>query len=413
MATKRWTPKRMAAGSIDLGRRVVCRLLALAGMGMVFGCSSDSATPPEETSDPPGDPPPADPPPSDPPPPEPPPEPEPDGSTVVHVHATGATDWNGETEFWNHVDADVIDRMVDEGMTTLTGKPSVADAWRSLLPSYVTGEVIAIKVNLNNAGSCTSAGPEIDALMEPVNAVVRGLTGIGVAESDIWVYDAVRSVPDRFRNACLFPGVRFFSGDGCSTESAKFDSTDANATVEFSPPDPVPKPSEKITNVVIDATYLINMPILKVHQAFGVTLGFKNHFGTIQRPGDMHSYAIAGGPYFRNDYSVLVDIFRNPHIGAKTILTIGDGLFGTLGSCCSAPDTWKTFDGKVPNSLFFSTDPVAIDCVMYDFLAAETNLMSGADAYLPLAGAAGLGTFEHGDPWGEGYKTIRYVRREI
>ena len=49
----------------------------------------------------------------------------------------------------------------------------------------------------------------------------------------------------------------------------------------------------------------------------------------------------------------------------------------------------------------------------YVGLAAETNLLPGADAYLPLAGAAGLGTFERGDPWGAGYETIRYVRREL
>ena len=121
MESKRWTPKRLAAESIDAGRRVFCRLLALTGMGFVFGCGSGSAAPPEGGSDPPpsepppSEPPPSEPPPSEPPPPEPPP-PEPTGSRVVHVHAPDATDWNGETEFWNHVDATVVDDMVDDGI---------------------------------------------------------------------------------------------------------------------------------------------------------------------------------------------------------------------------------------------------------------------------------------------------------
>jgi hypothetical protein len=303
----------------------------------------------------------------------------------------------------------VVDQMVDEGMKSLTGKSSLADAWKAVLPSYVPGEAIAIKANFNNAGWCSSAGPEIDALMQPMNAVIRGLKSIGVAESDIWIYDAKRAIPDRFLAACAYPGVRCFGAAGCSPEVATFGSGDANATVAFSPPAGVSMPPTiRLTDVVIDATYLINMPILKSHGIAGVTLGFKNHFGTIHDPAALHSYVGPG-----QSYSALVDIFRNPHIGGKTILTIGDGLFGTLGGCCAAPDTWDTFGGNVPNSLFFSTDPVAIDCVMADFLAAETSIPANARAYLQLAAAAGLGTFETGDPWGAGYGTIDYVRREL
>ena len=344
-----------------------------------------------------------------PPPPPPDPPPGPGASTVVHVHAPSATSWNGETDFWNHVSQPVVDRMVDEGMMALTGKPTVADAWRAVLPSYAPGEAIAIKANFNNAASCSYAGPEIDALMQPINAIVRGMKAIGVEESDIWVYDAIRAIPDRFVAAREFPGVRCFGARGCAPEAATFDSGDADATVAFSPPAGVSKPpTTRLTDVLIGATYLINMPILKSHGIAGVTLGFKNHFGTIQDPYGLHTYVGPG-----QAYSALVDIFRNPHVGAKTILTIGDGLFGTLGGCCAAPNRWGTFGDQVPNSLFFSKDPVAIDCVMADFLAAETSIPSNATAYLQLAAAKGLGTFERGDPWGAGYDAIDYVRREL
>ena len=106
----------------------------------------------------------------------------------------------------------------------------------------------------------------------------------------------------------------------------------------------------------------------------------------------------------------LVDLYRNPHVGAKTVLTIGDGLFGAR-SKAAVPVPWSTF-GKAPNSLFFATDPVAIDCVMCDFLAAEpgAGVPTNGDSYLQLAEQAGLGVYERGDPWGSGYHQINYLK---
>jgi len=65
-----------------------------------------------------------------------------------------------------------------------------------------------------------------------------------------------------------------------------------------------------------------------------------------------------------------VDIYRSQHIGPKTVLTVGDGLFAAI-DFNSAPQTWTTFGDQLPNSLFFSVDPVAIDCVMHDFVLAQ------------------------------------------
>ena len=52
----------------------------------------------------------------------------------------------------NYVNQNVVNDMVDQGMMALTGTATVADAWRTLLPGYQTGQGIAIKVNLNNCG---------------------------------------------------------------------------------------------------------------------------------------------------------------------------------------------------------------------------------------------------------------------
>lgn len=205
----------------------------------------------------------------------------------------------------------------------------------------------------------------------------------------------------------------------CSTltmcrSRARFASDDPDAYVTFfSPPDIPEPPATKITDVLIDATYLINMPIMKTHGYTGVTLAFKNHFGTIDKPDPLHDYVGLSWSYYRTDYSLFVDLYRNPHIAGKTILTIGDGLFAAKDGTTAPPSPWTTFGSQVPNSLFFATDPVAVDCVMCDFLAAEISIPAKSDDNLRLAGDAGLGVFERGDPWGSGYDQIDYLKTEL
>jgi uncharacterized protein (DUF362 family) len=340
-------------------------------------------------------------------------------SRVIHVHDSTATYWDfGSNYYGNYVRQEVVNNMVDQGVMALTGAGSVAQAWDTLFKAvdadgYQPGQKIAIKVNFNNAFSCNDSDLQIDALIHPVNAIVRGLREMGVAEGDIWVYEAVRRIPNRFVTGCLYSGVQFFARECCTL--ALFNSSDPNASVVFSPPSGIPVPSaQKITDVLIEATYLINMPIIKKHDLPGVTLGFKNHLGTINNPGGLHEHIGLSGSYFRADYNPLVDIYQNPHIKDKTILTIGDGLFGGRDSHTWPPTRWTTtFGNQAPNSLFFATDPVAIDCVMCDLLDAEVGISDEAYYYLQLAAAAGLGVFERGDPWGSGYSTIDYVKIEL
>jgi hypothetical protein len=327
------------------------------------------------------------------------------GPKVVHVHNPAATHWNGETDYWNHVDQNVVNTMVDQGVMTLTGTSTVADAWRALIPAYQPGQKIAIKVNFNNSSGCSDADGQIDALIQPVNAVVRGLKQIGVAETDIRVYDAIRPIPNRFVNGCQYSNVQFFDS-GCRNVAGW------GPYVTFSPPPGVPTPSPRqVTNALANAAYLINMPIMKGHTGPGVTLSFKNHLGTISDP-DLHDYIYLGGSLYRTDYNPLVDLYQDPCIFGKTILTIGDGLFACRPQEDLPPSVWTTFKGKLPNSLFFATDPVAIDCVMCDFLNAESPLAAESDRYLRLASNAGLGVFERRNPPG-GYSQIVYWKIEL
>jgi hypothetical protein len=90
-------------------------------------------------------------------------------------------------------------------------------------------------------------------------------------------------------------------------------------------------------------------------------------------------------------------MYLNSHIRNKTVLVVGDGIFGALGGQDAPPATWSTFSDKPPKSMFFSTDPVAIDSVMADFLIYElgSGIPATATSYLPLAAAKGLGVYEH------------------
>jgi len=360
----------------------------------------------------------------------------PTDSRVVHVHSDAATFWDfGDDYYGDFVDQDVVDAMVDRGVMELTGASSLTQAWQTLVPNYVPGKAIAIKVNFNNCfgcdkcrTDCTDAWePSIDALIHPINAIIRGLLQAyaNFETNDVWVYDATigydppwsgRGVPQVFKDSCLYPGVRFFdqSAYDCS-ETAGYASADPTAAITWhNPPDIATPPPAQVTDVLVDASYHINMPVMKKHVGVAVTLSFKNHFGSIPNCAPLHDWIMGSGPHNGGTrYNPMVDIYRNPHILGKIVLTVGDALFGNWENNIGKPSPWVTFGDSAPNSLLFSTDPVAIDCVMCDLIDAETWMFSGYDDYLVYAAACGLGTYERGDPWGSGYNQIDYQKIEV
>jgi len=348
---------------------------------------------------------------------------------IVHVHAPSVTNWDfdpahyyGRTQAPSvvGVSQDIVDAMVDQGVTSLLSLPAsaVAEAWRLLTPDYTPGMLIAIKINLNNS-ACTTTSSAIDAIAQPVNAVLRGLILRGVREQDIVLYDAIRYFSDRIYNELAYKGVQIHDL-GCRGHTTTWTSSDADAIVRYNPPSGSLS-TVRLSDTLIDAAYLINMPIIKGHSIAGVTLGFKNHFGSTNNPGAMHSYVSTGYADIAQ-YSALVDLYANRHIRSKTVLTIGDGIYGSRIDANTPPQRWTTFNNQSPCSLFFATDPVAVDCVMHDLLKAE-RVASGltlpvtSNYYLSLAEVAGLGVFESGDPWqtpyGSGYIKLNYKRIEI
>ena len=133
----------------------------------------------------------------------------PPNNRVVHVWDNAATAWNFSTGWYgDYIIQSRVNAMANQGLMALTNTGTIANAWQSLLPGYTAGKGIAIKVNFNNTGGCAEDRNQIDAIAEPVNALVSGMTEAGVQAQDIWVYDALRPIPDRFRTKVLNPNIK-------------------------------------------------------------------------------------------------------------------------------------------------------------------------------------------------------------
>lgn len=370
---------------------------------------------------------------------------------VVSVHNSDASSWTFYSctsgtcapYYGNFVDQSVVDNMIDRGLMELTETSTIEEAWGEILPDYLAGEKIAIKVNFNDAitgGGIYGYGDNdvlVDALPQPINSIVRGLTSFGVQESDIWIFDCSRYITDRFRAKISndFPGVYYYdraigggtpTGPGASNIiQATYDSTDPSANIDFTLSG-YSSTSHKICDVLVNADYLINMPIFKRHGGSEISLSFKNHLGSINGftsgGHSMHSYFYTpnrGGTYFSTTQNPLVDINLNTNIKDKTVLIVGDGIYGTWPHNNIGPYQWVSFGTDSPNILFFSVDPVAIDSVMYDYLLREntargTYIHPDAGAYLQIAENNGIGVFEHwNNDLDRTYLNIDYIELEM
>ncbi len=302
------------------------------------------------------------------------------GSRVVWVKQDGAaTGWS--SNYATRVNGNIVDSMMDTAITRLTGQSTVKAAWSQLFKNhnggrdYQAGETFAIKVNFNNSYDSNL----INANSKVVNALLRQLiVEVGVKPTDISVYDVSRSFPSGFSSdiSSRFPGVRL--------------NTDRSVCVSSG------VGSAQLGCVLQNSKYLINMPLLKVHgDGVKVSMSLKNHFGSSNSPSSFHSTM-----YTNSRTSSQIVINKQPVIKNKTILVVGDGIYGTKkGKETSNPGG---SDGIIPypNSIFVSTDPIALDSVMIDYIASQpdtkisgTNL-SWVQTLYQNAAAEGLGTFD-------------------
>ena len=352
------------------------RIMAVLGIGLALGMTAWTA----RAGDPPGDPPNT-----------------PMGvgkgifpGRVVWVRDPAATPWDGVTGHWwddAATDQKVVDQMTARSLHSLAGTGTDAESWDRLFKyfnrthgrgdtGYRPTEGIAIKINCNNAyDGYGDVDQQIDASKQTVLALLRQLVNqAGVPQDKIVVYEAIRVIPDRIYVPCHaeFPGVVWMDSQGDGKNGRQPVNWRTN-TLTYSAKT---VSGTSIPQLVYDATYLINLALLKGHHSLGISLTAKNHYGSIKE--DRQHW------WPDKAYTPLVDLIGSKYLGGKTVLFMIDGLYGIkdVNDDVTADTAHWTnlFNGQWCASLFLSQDPVAIDSVGYDFLRAEFGNRLATDA---------------------------------
>ncbi len=262
-------------------------------------------------------------------------------STVVQARHSGV--WKGE-----ELAPEAVRQMLDASIVRLTGLESPVKAWSAI---FSPDDKIAIKVNtIRNSLFWTHA--------PLVMAVVDSLEQAGVPAEQIVIYD--REV-DELTGAGFAinesgPGVRCRATGSDYAEGWKVVGSEVG-----------------ISNVLLDCTALINMPILKSHVLCGVTFAMKNHYGTFDQPANYHSRIYM--------MPAIAELNALPPIKDRQRLIIGDALLSTLKEAVSWP-YWR--DPVVGDSIFMSYDPVACDTVGLQYWC-QLKEKAGEDTKAPVA----------------------------
>jgi uncharacterized protein (DUF362 family) len=347
---------------------------------------------------------------------------------VVWERDANATSWDGATGHWwddANTNQKVVHGMTSRLVLNLTGRNNEKQAWDALFRSfnnthkrggsgYRPGERIAIKVNCNQdrspewgvLASSPGGGPPAAAqngLPSP-HAVVALVTELiekaGVRGGDILLYDVAgaRNVGQPIHNRIRananreFQAVQFLVNTDYNQGDRMSPVPDMDNPVRFSGGH---LPTAYLPRQVTDATYVINMALLRPHGMAGVTLTGKNHFGSVHFPNDggwtprpLHGAVTRTQPM--GSYNALVDLFGHRHLGGKTMLYILDGLY-TAEHNEGSVFKWASFDNHWASSMLMSQDPVAIDSVALDILRNEpraVEVRGNADNYLHEAAQA-------------------------
>lgn len=307
---------------------------------------------------------------------------------VAWVHSPGVATWDGNTGLWvedRWNDQQKADALVSEAIKTITGEANETKAWKSLFShfnkthqrgkkGYKPGEMIAIKLNMNNALTHRDT-IELNSSPFVTLALVRSLVNDGkVRQQDIVVCEPSRAITDSIYNKVHreFPQVRFIDNIG----------GDGREKCEYYP-DQIPysqdngKLAKGLAKCIVDATYLINSALLKTHSGPGVTLTAKNWYGAtdiyLQWRKNAHVGFSADKRNGAPSYKTFVDFIGHKDLGGKTLLYLIDGTYGSRDVNGKPSPKWQKepFNNEWCCSLIVSQDGVACDAVAMDLLLNE------------------------------------------
>jgi hypothetical protein len=309
-----------------------------------------------------------------------------------------------------------VDAMLAATLAKLTGTRSGEQAWRALFQyynqhsrqmskrGYQAGEIVAVKINMNNATGSAKVDNYIDASPQMVLAMVRQLViQAHVRPQDILVYDAKRyMMPYTLTKVWReFKDVRFVQQGPAKDDQPKhpmygdYSRLEAPQWVEgVTYSNGKYNEAKLIPKQVMDATYLVNLALLKAHSypyneidggdsgQTAITMCGKTHFGSIKGTPELHAAINTDQEGVKNAWSPMVDLAASPNLGAKTVLFVLDGLY--VGR------KWQSYPQHFPNfpfnnravpyenpewpaSVLASMDGVALDSVGLDLMYAQTK----------------------------------------
>jgi hypothetical protein len=243
--------------------------------------------------------------------------------------------------------------MMAQGMRTLTGAATTADAWRRF---FTPADVVGIKVNCGGYPYCVSA-PEI------VAECVRQLTAVGVPLSQIYLYERFQNQLDEVNYAPHLPeGVQIVAAERANryAENGGYDPATYLEADLFGEED---TRSSMMRLVSRRLTKIINIPNMKDHGATGVTGCLKNiAYGSFSNVARTHQ---AGKSH---TYSMVGTLASIEPLRSRTVLQIMDGLRGVWHGGPFARTQRYLF---YPKQIMFGTDPVAIDRLLLDIIEGE------------------------------------------
>jgi hypothetical protein len=337
-----------------------------------------------------------------------------------------------------------VHAMVNRGMSELTGadlpkQPElpIVDAWRRF---FQPGDVVGIKVNPVGRAYSNRQIPAISSHALVVE-VVQGLRSVGIPPQDIVLFERYA---DQFREAGYDELTRTRPLDGVRWYAASAQYTNHQVDIEgydgrrdtdrhvvgYDPDHFVqmpyawyetdPKDDRRYRShlTVVAARMvnkIINLPVLKDHGSGGVTLALKNlSHGLNNNVARSHLVGIVRdeGASAPNQCNTFIPAAVNQvPIKRKTVLHIMDGLIAVYEGGPASRHNW------LHKSLFFATDPVALDMVGWRYVDAKRvekglppvartgrQFQTSGSAREPmdrrqpehiiLAGTVGLGTFD-------------------
>lgn len=341
---------------------------------------------------------------------------------VVMSRDPQAAKWAGnwklnEDQWWldKNTDKEKVSNMLSLILKKLTDSKNNKQSWDKIFKyynlntrglknrGYQTGEIVAVKINLNNSNAF-KVDNQSDETPQMVVAILRQLVHeAGVPEKNIILYDARRYVYSYMLTSIWkeFKDIRILQtgkpkkdqpvnpayGDFTGLETVEWvDGIDYSAG-KF-------KDAKLIPKQIIEATYIVNLALLKLHSypynymedgdegQTGITMTSKNHAGTIKGTPELHNYYDTKKDGKLNAFNPLIDLAAAPNVGAKTILYLLDGLY------CGRK--WRTYPLHFPNPPFnnrttpyentdwpacelASMDEVAIQSVGLDIMYAQSK----------------------------------------